>query len=134
MNITIIGAGAVGRLWGCKLADKHTVHFWTRDNSQQLAVQLSGSEATNPITSQGEFQFEANQTALLADSELVLVTVKAFQVEKAIQAVKANLKPGSIIVIMHNGMGSQQTVRALLPDHPIVYATTAQAAFRPYPE
>ncbi|MDV5171215.1 2-dehydropantoate 2-reductase [Photobacterium rosenbergii] len=131
MNISIIGAGAVGRLWGCKLAGKHRVHFWTRDDSQQLTIHLSGAEATSAITPEATFQFDANQPDLLTSSELLLVTVKAFQVEAAIQAIKAHLNPDTTIVIMHNGMGSQQTVLDLLPDNPIIYATTAQAAFRP---
>ena len=131
MNISIIGAGAVGRLWGCKLASQHTVHFWTRDNCQQMAIHFSGTEATDSITPETSFQFDANQPALLASSELVLITVKAFQVKAAILAIKAHLNPDTAVVIMHNGMGSQQTVLERLPDNPIIYATTAQAAFRP---
>ena len=121
----------VGRLWGCKLAAHHTIHFWTRDNCQKLAIHLSGTSATSSITPEATFQFDANQPTLLASSEVVLVTVKAFQVEAAIQAFKAHLNPDTAVVIMHNGMGSQQTVSALLPENPIIYATTSQAAFRP---
>ena len=99
--------------------------------SQHLPIELSGTEATSALTPKGDFLFDANQPHLLTNSELVLVTVKAFQVEAAIQAVKPYLKPETAVVIMHNGMGSQQTVMALLPDNPIIYATTAQAAFRP---
>ena len=131
MNITIIGAGAVGRLWGCKLAKYHKVHFWTRQNSQQLSIQLSSTEATAATTTEATLLFDANQPELLAGSEIVLVTVKAFQVEAAIEAVKNNLMPEAAIVIMHNGMGSQQAVLDHLPNNPIIYATTAQAAFRP---
>ncbi|PSU32067.1 2-dehydropantoate 2-reductase [Photobacterium lutimaris] len=136
MNITIIGAGAVGRLWGCKLVNKHQVHFWTRDNSQRLAIQLSEMNTTqSPIHPESQqartFHFEANQPALLTHSQLVLITVKAFQVEGAIEAIRPYLSPETAVVVMHNGMGSQQTVLNLLPDNPIIYATTAQAAFRP---
>ncbi|MGR5064343.1 2-dehydropantoate 2-reductase [Photobacterium sp. DNB22_13_2] len=140
MNITILGAGAVGRLWGCKLANQHHVQFWTRDNSRQLSIQLSETEATQSLTPQSlthsrarsnTFHFEANQPTLLTNSQLLLITVKAFQVDAAIQAIKPHLSPETAVVIMHNGMGSQQTVLNLLPDNPIIYATTAQAAFRP---
>ncbi|KHT64064.1 2-dehydropantoate 2-reductase [Photobacterium gaetbulicola] len=131
MKITILGAGAIGRLWGCKLAAKNEVHFWTRDNNQQLSIHLSGTDATANITSEASYQFDANQPPQLSSSELLLVTVKAFQVQPAIQAVKAHLRPSTVVVVMHNGMGSQQTLMEMLPDNPIIYATTAQAAFRP---
>lgn len=131
MNITILGAGAVGRLWGCKLANQHNVHFWTRDNHQKLAIHLTGTDATAKLTPKSTSLFEANQPPLLASSDLVLATVKAFQIGAAIQAIKPHLNPETAVVIMHNGMGSQQTVLDLLPNNPIIYATTAQAAFRP---
>ncbi|WEM41717.1 2-dehydropantoate 2-reductase [Photobacterium sp. DA100] len=131
MNITIIGAGAIGRLWGCKLAGKHNVQYWTRDHRRQLTIHLSASEATQHTTSSNTFDFEANQETFLARSDLVLVTVKAFQIAGAIQAARPHIAPQATVVVMHNGMGSQQTVREMLPDNPIVYATTAQAAFRP---
>lgn len=128
MKFTLVGAGAIGRLWGCKLTRQHQVHFWTRHNEPSLAVSF------NPLDPAGEpetYLFPANQPAELQAADCVLVTVKAFQVRQAITGICAFLSPTTPVIVMHNGIGSQDTVRSLLPDNPILYASTAQAAFRP---
>ena len=128
MKLTVVGAGAVGRLWGCKLAVHHKVHFWTRNSNPTLAIQLNPLEPQSPHES---YSFSANQPEALKDSDCVLITVKAFQVEQAIRDIQPYLRQETSVVIMHNGMGSQQVTLQLLPDNPLLYATTSQAAFRP---
>ena len=128
MKVTVVGAGAVGRLWGCKLAKQHKVHFWTRDSNPTLAVQLNPLE---PESLHETYCFSANQPEALKNSDCILITVKAFQVKQAITDIQPYLKQESPVIIMHNGMGSQHTTLQLLPDNPLLYATTAQAAFRP---
>ncbi|WP_299015891.1 2-dehydropantoate 2-reductase [uncultured Photobacterium sp.] len=128
MKITIVGAGAIGRLWGCKLAQHHQVHFWTREQTQDLTITLQPLEPKSELQTS---QFPANQIEQLQHSECILITVKAFQVKQALSDIRPYLAPGVPVVIMHNGMGSQESALTLLPGNPILYATTAQAAFRP---
>lgn len=128
MRFTVVGAGAIGRLWGYKLVQQHQVHFWTRNQVQELSISFQPLEAESPSNTT---RFPANQQELLQHSDCVLITVKAFQVQQAIHDILPFLTPGTPIVIMHNGMGSQDSALALLPDNPVIYATTAQAAFRP---
>ncbi|MGF1680502.1 2-dehydropantoate 2-reductase [Photobacterium minamisatsumaniensis] len=126
MRITIVGAGAVGRLWGSQLSQHHQVHFWTRQPDTTLAfnfVALSGNSQ--------QLQFPANNPAQLTESDCVLVTVKAFQVEQALLAIRSQVRTSTPIIIMHNGMGTHQAVLQLLPHNPVLYATTSQAAYRP---
>lgn len=129
MNITIVGAGAIGRLWGCHLAAEHTVHFWTRNQESTLSFQFASLNSNH----KQPFVFSANQPQQLQDADCILITVKAFQVETALQAIKPHLDPQTPVIIMHNGMGSHEPARACLPEHPLLYASTAQAAFRPDP-
>ncbi|MGF1699264.1 2-dehydropantoate 2-reductase [Photobacterium makurazakiensis] len=126
MRITIVGAGAVGRLWGSKLSQSHHVHFWTRQQESTLSFEFVPLEGQpQPLT------FAANDPLSLIGSECIFVTVKAFHVEQALIAAKPHIAPSTPVIIMHNGMGTHQQVQALLPDNPILYATTAQAAYRP---
>ena len=128
MNITIIGAGAIGRLWGCRLHRDHQIHFWTRTDEPGLSVTFN---PLDPAEASKTYHFSANQAAELQAADCILITVKAFQVNQAITDIQPFLPPEVPVVVMHNGMGSQQAVLSLLPDNPILYATTAQAAFRP---
>ncbi|MGF1725043.1 2-dehydropantoate 2-reductase [Photobacterium nomapromontoriensis] len=129
MNITIVGAGAIGRLWGCHLAAKHTVHFWTRNQAPHITFEFTSKHSALKQS----MTFSANQPQQLQDANCIIIAVKAFQVENALLAIKPYLAPGVPVIIMHNGMGSHQQAIALLPEQPLLYATTAQAAFRPEP-
>ncbi|MEJ2764243.1 2-dehydropantoate 2-reductase [Photobacterium sp. MCCC 1A19761] len=127
MNLTIVGAGAIGRLWGCHLSQYHAVQFWTRDSASELSLTFNPLAQTPPQ----HYTFAANQPAQLQQADAVLLTVKAFQVEQALTSILPYLPSRTPVIVMHNGMGTHKNVSALLPDNPLLYATTAQAAYRP---
>lgn len=132
MRITIVGAGAIGRLWAAALAKEHQVHLWTRDDKPQTQFSFTPLAATH--SSVQTLTFASNQAQQLAKSDCVLVTVKAFQVEQALRDILPSLSTTTPVIIMHNGMGSQTIAKHLLPNNPLLYATTAQAAFQPTPD
>lgn len=148
MQITILGAGAIGCLWACRLAKQgHNIHFWTRTDQASFPIVLNACvEEKESIKAEGgtdvkdrvqtplaqeSFDFTSNNGQSIANSDLIIVTVKAFQVEQALHDIHTHIEPKTPIIIMHNGMGTQQQVNTLLIDHPILYATTSQAAFKP---
>lgn len=139
MQITILGAGAIGCLWACRLAQQgHHIHFWTRTDKQSFPIILNTGvqekeQIQTPLTPE-YFDFTSNNVQSIAKSELIIVTVKAFQVEQALNDIFDHIASHTPIIIMHNGMGTQQQVSTLLVDHPILYATTSQAAFKPNKE
>ena len=129
MEITIVGAGAIGLLWGTHLSPFHHVHYWTRDQASSLNIVLDLKNAPTVLAS-SHHTFAANQPDRIRQADCVLVTVKAFQGKQALQTVAPYLSPKTPVIIMHNGMGTHDAVKALLPEQPLLYATTAQAAFR----
>ncbi|MEH6532282.1 MAG: 2-dehydropantoate 2-reductase [Photobacterium frigidiphilum] len=151
MQITILGAGAIGCLWACHLAKQgHNIHFWTRTDKPSFPIELNACVQTKdsiqaedgtheknyiqtPLAPES-FDFTSNNIQSIAKSELIIVTVKAFQVEQALNDIFDHIAPHTPIMIMHNGMGTQQHVKTRLVDHPIIYATTSQAAFKPNKE
>lgn len=139
MQITILGAGAIGCLWACRLAKQdHHIHFWTRTDKPSFSIVLNDcvqtkEHAQTPLAPE-LFDFTSNNIQSIAKSELIIVTVKAFQVEQALNDIFDHIAPHTPIMIMHNGMGTQQHVKTRLVDHPILYATTSQAAFKPNKE
>lgn len=139
MQITILGAGAIGCLWACRLAKQdHHIHFWTRTDKPSFSIVLNDcvqtkDHAQTPLAPEF-FDFTSNNIQSIAKSELIIVTVKAFQVEQALNDIFDHIAPHTPIMIMHNGMGTQQHVKRRLVDHPILYATTSQAAFKPNKE
>lgn len=119
----IIGTGAIGCLWAANLL---------RIGQQ---VQLISRKATNiqQLTYQDvtgkNFVFDCpNSTQLLSSNSPILVCVKAQQIISALLQHKHHIKPNQVIVLMHNGMGCAEQAAKLLPDNPIICATTANAS------
>ncbi|SON49473.1 2-dehydropantoate 2-reductase [Vibrio tapetis] len=124
MNITIVGPGAIGALWAYKLQQAgHNISLWQRKgDTSTFAIQLDNEE---------KITFPSNDTGLLANSDLVLITVKAWQVESAITPLLDHIHPDTILLFMHNGMGALDELEATLSSWPVLIATTTQAAFKP---
>ncbi|WP_256383129.1 2-dehydropantoate 2-reductase [Photobacterium toruni] len=131
MNITLLGAGAIGALWAIKLTQQqHKVQLWTRHSETQTTLHFN--ELTTPTTT-NSYSFSCNIPDDLAACELLIITVKAFQVTTALTPLLPYLNTDCVVVIMHNGIGTQSQIKQLLPHNPIIYATTSQAAFKPTP-
>ncbi|CAK1819876.1 2-dehydropantoate 2-reductase [Vibrio crassostreae] len=123
MNITIVGPGAIGSLWAIKLLQAgHNVSLWSR--SSDTSIDLSLDEQTS-------LSLSNNNIEKLSASDLVLVTVKAWQVKEATTPLLQYLDPDTILMFMHNGMGAVDEIATQMDAHPVVLATTTQAAFKP---
>ncbi|CAK1696283.1 2-dehydropantoate 2-reductase [Vibrio crassostreae] len=123
MNITIVGPGAIGSLWAIKLLKAgHNISLWSR--SSDTSIDLSLDEQTS-------LSFSNNNIEKLSASDLVIVTVKAWQVKEATTPLLQYLDPDTILMFMHNGMGAVDEIATQIDAHPIVLATTTQAAFKP---
>jgi len=116
----IIGAGAIGCLWAANLLKiGQPVHLVTRKKSQlqQLTYQDLQGETTLYSCS--------NSTQLFNSNSPILVCVKAPQVKQALLAHIEAINTQQVIILMHNGMGCAEQVAQLLPNNPIICATTA---------
>ncbi|MEZ9656160.1 2-dehydropantoate 2-reductase [Vibrio splendidus] len=123
MNITIVGPGAIGSLWAIKLLQAgHNVSLWSRSTDNSINLSLDG---------QASLSFNNNNIEKLSESDLVIFTVKAWQVEEATTPLLQHLDPDTILMFMHNGMGAVDSVATQINDHPVLLATTTQAAFKP---
>ncbi|MEZ9246976.1 2-dehydropantoate 2-reductase [Vibrio lentus] len=123
MNISIIGPGAIGSLWAIKLLQAgHNVSLWSRSADNSIDLSLDG---------QTSLSFSNNNIEKLSESDLVIFTVKAWQVEEATTPLLQYLDPDTILMFMHNGMGAVDQIATQIDTHPVILATTTQAAFKP---
>ncbi|WP_068712285.1 2-dehydropantoate 2-reductase [Vibrio tritonius] len=129
MNIVVVGPGAIGSLWAYHLHQAgHRVSLWHHTPSQSGLYPLSLctlAEDTLPT-----IDFTTNDTEALKTADLLLVTVKAWQLEPALLPLIQHLHPDTIIVCMQNGMGATDSVYEKIQHFPLVLATTTHGAFK----
>ncbi|PNH96152.1 2-dehydropantoate 2-reductase [Vibrio diazotrophicus] len=122
MNIVIVGPGAIGSLWAYKLHQAgHKVSLWGTKQNQQWMLAADDSP---------EILFSYNQPQTLIDADLLLITVKAWQVEAAITQLLPHVNKDAILLFMHNGMGAADNIAELISEYPVVIATTTHGALK----
>jgi len=124
MRITVLGCGALGQLWLTALCKKgHEVQGWLRVPQPFCSVNVvdeDGSIFNESLT--------ANDPEFLARSDLLLVTLKAWQVSDAVKGLAATLSPSTPVLLIHNGMGTVEELKVLA--NPLLIGTTTHAARR----
>jgi len=119
----IIGAGAIGCLWAANLKRiGQDVHLVTRSNF------LANTLYYQNLQQQRQQFTVSSSNTLLNAADPILVCVKATQVKQAIQDQLARISTQQVIILMHNGMGCAEQIQQLLPNNPIICATTANAS------
>ncbi|MDW6001666.1 2-dehydropantoate 2-reductase [Vibrio mangrovi] len=124
MNILVIGPGAIGSLWAVKLQqDGHRVSVIARQTKSPYQVQFGEQPCS----------FRNHQIEDIRNADLILITVKAWQISSALSPLIHLIHPDTMLVLMHNGMGSLTSIGTLLQTHPVILATTTHGAFKPSP-
>jgi len=124
MKITVLGCGALGQLWLAALCKRgHEVQGWLRVPQPYCSVNViaeDGSVFNESLT--------ANDPDFLTQSDLLLVTLKAWQVSDAVKSLASLLPATTPILLIHNGMGTVEELKAI--PHPLLMGITTHAARR----
>ncbi|WP_345873659.1 2-dehydropantoate 2-reductase [Shewanella algae] len=134
MQIGILGIGAIGQLLAQQLAAAG-LEPWLlpRANTPSLAEQGEKQVYTLELGDQSlqtSFLCLAQDSSKLKQLELLLVTVKAYQVEAALEPMLPRLHPDCRILLLHNGLGPHQSLAAKLNGRPLSLGTTSQGALK----
>lgn len=123
VNIVILGPGAIGTLWAVKLVQAgHNVSMWSRSNSDKIYCSLQGQSTSHTFCNRSKLS--------LKHADLILVTVKAWQLSSAIDPLLSQLHSDIIVLVMHNGMGTLDYLVDNLPNNPLLFATTSHGAMK----
>ncbi len=121
-RVVILGLGAIGAALAHRWMQAEVgVTAMTRDGLGRDVTIIDGprdvSYAIAPASSQQ-----------LQQAELLVVSLKAYQVEAAIMQLAPTLPPGLPLLLLHNGLGPQDRACELLPEQPILAGVTSQGA------
>ncbi|MGD9058398.1 MAG: 2-dehydropantoate 2-reductase [Desulfobacterales bacterium] len=129
MKIAIVGAGAMGSLFGALLAEGgHAV--WLYDIWQEHIDAVNQNGVTI------EFDGKPRQVKLKAvadplqigESELVLIFVKATQTEVAAKTAAQVAGSKGLVMTLQNGMGNAETIAQVISPDRILVGTTSHGS------
>ncbi|MFW1677933.1 ketopantoate reductase family protein [Pontibacter sp. JAM-7] len=126
----ILGAGAIGCQWAAALLKGGSRVSLIVRSPERLA-QLEHNGGITIESKQGTAHYPV-AGRLAADCPTIghlLVATKAYDALPAIKRLHGQLSATAQIILIQNGMGSQQAIQTLLPEHPIIAATTTNGAW-----
>jgi 2-dehydropantoate 2-reductase len=127
----ILGAGSLGTLWASRLVRAGVpVRLILRDDARLASYQAGpgltliehGVEHTYPVI--GETPDSPTPIHRL------LVACKAYDAQDAIAQLQHRLVPDAELILLQNGLGSQDAVAAQLPQARCIFASSTEGAFR----
>ncbi|WP_283188973.1 putative 2-dehydropantoate 2-reductase [Pseudomonas sp. PMCC200344] len=127
----VLGAGSLGTLWATRLARAGVpVKLIVRD-----AARLEAYEAAGGLTlvEHGEAKCYPVPAETPDNSEPIsrlLVACKAYDAEKAVAQLASRLAPDAELILLQNGLGSQDAVATQLPQARCICASSTEGAFR----
>ncbi len=129
MNLTIIGVGAMGSLFGSRLAPFANVTLLGNWQEQLQAVQQNGLTLIEPNgRSRQQAIHITNQPEKIPPSDVVLIAVKSHQTERAAQQAKQILAPTGLVLTLQNGIGNLETITAVITQNSVTLGTTSEGA------
>jgi 2-dehydropantoate 2-reductase len=129
MKITIVGAGAMGSLFGALLAESgHEVRLldvWQEHvdavNKKGLSVEREGRTRSIVLKATTDLR-------QVDKADLVIVFVKSSQTGKAAETARAALRKDGWVLTLQNGMGNAEAIARVVPASRVLAGTTSHGA------
>lgn len=124
MNIIVLGAGAIGSVYGAKLSKFHDVTL-IGGQAHVDAIQRDGLEMHGNTT--GTFRLPAfTAVPSIEPGTLILLTTKVNNNAAAVAPIISKLASGVTIVCVQNGLYSENIVKDLVGDRALVLRAITQ--------
>lgn len=111
-KIFILGAGAIGSIYGALLSRKNDVTL-IGEKEHILTIKSNGLRISGDINKNFKVKAE-EKIRKIPPNTLLLLTTKAHQTQKAIKGIKKLLKDDTIILILQNGLGNEELVEKMV--------------------
>lgn len=127
----VLGAGSLGLLWAARLADAGLeCRLIVRDREASATWQRLGARVNlRESASERSFSIPAEPVSSPAPIDRLVLATKAYSVADALRSVVHRLHPSSDILLLQNGLGSQQAACELLPAQRILFASVTDGAW-----
>jgi len=129
MKIAIIGAGAMGCLYGSYLS-KGYENVWLLDVWQQhvVKIQSDGLKLVSPLE---KFKAHPHATMLASDiqsADIIIIAVKSNDTAEAALLAEFFLKPDSVVLTLQNGLGNTEQLAEVVGLERLIVGMTLMGA------
>lgn len=108
-KIFILGAGAIGSVYGALLSEKNDVSL-IGNEAHIEAIKANGLSIAGDL--RGTFHPKvATKIEAIPPKSLVILTTKAYDSAEAIKGIKKLLKKDTVILVLQNGLGNEEIVK-----------------------
>lgn len=129
MRIGIVGAGAMGSLFGGMLARAGEEVVWVERWREQVdALNARGLAMTFGGETRHASGTAVDDPAQLGDVDLLMIWSKAYDTADAIAGVAASIGPRTIVCTLQNGLGNIEAIEEHVDADRIVYGVTGIGA------
>ena len=129
MKVAVIGAGAMGCIYGTYLSRKNDVLLVDVVKAHVDAINEHGLEFVHLDGTTEIFKLKATMdTKGYPAADLVILLTKGYQSAEALQANKSLIGPDSIVLSLQNGYGNSDEIVKFVPESQIVLGTSGGGA------
>ncbi|WP_024682461.1 putative 2-dehydropantoate 2-reductase [Pseudomonas syringae] len=127
----VLGAGSLGSLWATRLTRAgFPVRLILRDAARLATYEADGGCVTLVEGDVAQaYPIEAQTAAHNEPIERLLVACKAYDAEQAVAQVATRLASNAEVILLQNGLGSQDAVAARVPHARCLFASSTEGAF-----
>lgn len=124
MKIGILGAGAMGMLFGGYLSRRNQVYLVDIDETRVRQINENGVEIVEPDGSRSRYFPTAGTRPASEKMDLILVFVKAMYTKAALSANAGMIGTDTFVMSLQNGAGHENQLRMLVPANRIILGMT----------
>ncbi len=127
----VLGAGSLGGLWATRLFRAGVpVHIILRNRQRLADYRAAGGLGLTEAGVTTAYPVPAELPDAGTPINQLLVASKAYDAQGAVAEVAARLVKGSQILLLQNGLGSQQAIAARWPDSHCIFVSSTEGAYR----
>jgi len=128
MNIVILGAGAIGSLFGALLSKKNNVILIGR-NSHIQAIGKKGLDIEDKTQMNVKILSEKSVDKVTFLPDLLILTVKSYDTYSAISQAKQLIGDNTVVLSLQNGLDNIDKIEKIVDRRQLIAGVTTHGAF-----
>jgi 2-dehydropantoate 2-reductase len=125
LRIAVLGAGAMGSLFGGYLSRENEVHLIDVNSALVAAINQNGLKIREKDGSEGLYRLEATaDSSSIGTVDLIIVFVKSMYTISALESNKRLIGPDTYVMTLQNGSGHEaKLLKYVARDHVVIGST-----------